>query len=127
MTSFQQPNMQSYLADGAIPYGKAVKIGSSRTNVAVCSANTDDVIGVCQTRDVTAAGDTVEVAMPGGGAAVLLAEAASAGQVMVPHTDGGWVKPNALGDNIGVQILEDGVIGDIVAATVVVGKATAAE
>lgn len=126
MSSSFKPMIQAYKADSAIAKGKAVKIGTDRQHVNDCSANTDKAIGIAQNA-ADAAEDIVEVAMPGGGAKGLLGESVSAGQLLVPHTDGSLVIPNALGDHIIAQALESGVAGDLIAVSVVVGKASAAE
>jgi hypothetical protein len=119
-------NMVGYLADAAIAKGLAVKIGSDANHIAVCAANTDKAVGIVQ-NDPDAAEQLAEVAMSGGGAKAKLGETVDAGQMLIPHTDGRLIKPNALGDQIICQALEGGVANDLINVMVIASKATASE
>jgi hypothetical protein len=126
MSSTSTPRIQVYKADAAIAKGKAVKIGSDREHVAVCSANTDKAIGILQSAS-TAAEDLVEVALQGGGAKALIGETISAGAYLVAHTDGTLVKPNAAGDHVCAMAMEDAVANDLAAVEVVMLEAQGSE
>lgn len=126
MASTFQPSIVALKADAAIAKGKAVKSGSDFKHVAVGAANTDRCIGIIQNA-TTAAGDVAEVALPGGGAKVLLGETCVAGNDLVSHTDGSLVKPNAAGDEIIARLLQGGTTGDLVDAIVIVSSASAAQ
>jgi len=126
MASHSTPGPEAYLADAAIARGKAVKIGSDSKHVAVGAANTDKVLGILMTA-TTAAEETAEVALPGGGALGLLGETVSAGAYLVSHTDGSLVLPNAAGDHVVAVAKEGGVAGDLISVEVVQFEAYNAE
>lgn len=122
MSATLEPKIQVFLADGVIAKGKAVKIGTDRNHVAVCSATTDKAIGIAQSAS-TAAEDQIEVALPGGGAKFLAQATISAGMLLVPHTDGSIKKIAAANDCLVGQAHEDAVAGDLFAGIVLVGQA----
>ncbi len=126
MASSFEPKIQTFLADGAIAKGKAVKIGTDDKHVAVGAANTDGVIGIAQSAS-DAAEDLIEVAVGAGGAKGLLGESVVAGKLLVSHTDGTLVKANASGDHIIAKALQDGSSGDLISVMVCYGHAAAAE
>jgi len=126
MASSKAPKIQTYLADGAIAKGKAVKAGSDDSHAAVGAANTNRCIGIAQSAS-TAAEQELEVATPGGGAKGLLGETVSAGDDLVSHTDGTLVKPNAEGDQIVARALEGGAASDLIAVEVYFATAQAAQ
>jgi hypothetical protein len=117
MSAHSPSRILSFNADGSIAKGKAVKIGSSKSNVAIGAANTDRCCGIAQV-EVVGSGSVVEIALQGGGAKALLGETVSAGNDLVSHTDGSLVKPNAAGDEIIARAMEDGVSGDLIAVEV---------
>lgn len=127
MASYPTPNVMSYRADGAIAQGKAVKPGSDADHGVVASANTDRCIGINMSSDVTAAEDDMEIAMPGGGALALLAEAVSAGDDLVPDSNGAFVKVNAAGDQLLCRAVKDGAIGDLCPVIVYLATGHAAQ
>lgn len=124
MSSTIAPQIITYLADGAIAKGSAVKIGSDKNHVAIGAANTNRCIGIAQVA-TTAAEDAIEVAVDGG-AKALLGEACSAGDFLVSHTDGTLVLLNASGDNVIAKALESGSIGDLISVKMVDFQAAAA-
>lgn len=128
MSQSSEPKIYSFIADGSIAKGKAVKVGSGYLNghVRIGAANTDRCIGVIQ-NEATASGDTAEVALQGGGAKGLLGETVSAGEDLVAHTDGRLVKPNAEGDQIIARAVESGVENDLVAIEVYYATAHASQ
>lgn len=124
--SYPQPKVVSYLAGAAIPRGSAVKIGADKKHVICGSANTSPCIGIALNA-ATAAEDTVEVALPGGGAMALLNETVSAGNDLVSHTDGKLALPNAEGDQLVARALEGGASGELVPVLVYLGTAHASQ
>jgi hypothetical protein len=126
MASHSEPRILVYKADGAIPKGSAVKIGSDSEHVVVGSANTDDCVGVAQNA-VTAAEDLVEVALPGGGGKGLAGESITAGKLLVSHTDGSLVQTNASADRVIGMALEDASADDVFAIEVMVAVAVGAD
>lgn len=119
MASHSTPRIITVIADGSIAKGKAVKVGSGYLNghVRIGAANTDRCYGIAQVES-TASGDSLEVAIQGGGAKGLLGETVSAGEDLVSHTDGSLVKPNAEGDQIIARAVESGVSGDLISVEV---------
>jgi len=126
MASSSEPRVLTFLADAAIAKGKAVKIGTDRKHVAVGAANTDRCVGILQNA-VTAADDSCEVAIQGGGAKALLGETVSAGDDLCSHTDGSLVKVNAEGDQILCRALEGGAASDLIGVEVYYATAHAAQ
>lgn len=126
MASYKEPKIETYLADGAIAKGKAVKVGTDREHVAVGAANTDRCCGIAQSAS-TAAEDQIEVAGQGSGALALLGETVSAGDDLCSHTDGTLVKVNAEGDQILCRALEDGVADDLISVDVYFATAHAGQ
>ena len=127
MASCSTPREFTFIADGVIALGKAVKIGSDNGHVVVGAANTDKCIGIYQGAATTAAGDSAEVALIGGGAKAKLGEGVSAGAYLVSHTDGTLVKANTAGDHVCAIAMEDGSADDIIAVEVVCFEAYNAE
>ncbi len=128
MASHSEPRILTFIADGSIAKGSAVKVGSGYLNghVRIGAANTDACIGIAQCT-ASASGDRIEVAIQGGGAKALLGETVSAGQDLVSHTDGTLVKPNASADEVIARVVEGGVAGDLVPVEIYYCKATASQ
>lgn len=124
MSATLQPVIQTLKADGALAAYKAVKKGSDDAHVVAGAANTDKVFGISQNAPTTAE-DAVEVAVSGGCKAKL-AEQVVQGDLLVSHTDGYLVKPNAANDIIIAQALEDGASGDVISVAITRGMASAA-
>jgi hypothetical protein len=125
MASHSDPRILTFKADGAIAKGKAVKGGTDDDHLAVCAANTDKAVGICQSA-VLAAEDAMEVALPGGGAKGLCGETVAVGDLLVSHTDGSLVKKNAIGDRVIAMALQAGVSGDLIAVEVMASDAAQA-
>ncbi len=127
MASHSEPRIYAFIADASIAKGKAVKVASGYLagHVGLGAANTDRCIGISQC-EASGSGQTIEVALPGGGAKGLLGETVSAGEDLVSHTDGTLVKPNAEGDQVIARAVEGGVSGDLVPVEVIVMTAHAA-
>lgn len=126
MSSINSPRYASFYATAAIAKGKAVKMGANKHTVVVGAANTDRCIGIVKDA-VDAAGDVVEIALPGGGAKALLGEAVSAGNDLCSDAAGSLVMVNAEGDQILCRALESGSTGDLIAVEVYYATAHAAQ
>lgn len=126
MASYSSPKLVTFLADGAIALGKAVKIGTDKKHVAVCTSTTDKPIGIIQTA-ATAAEDTVEVAVIGGGAKALCQTTVAAGKLLVSHTDGALKPIATAGDHLVCKAMEDGVAADIIGVEICYGHAYTTE
>lgn len=126
MASILQPNVQAFLALSAVELGDAVKLDSSDPDkVEKATANTDLAIGVAQC--AAAAGETVEVALVGGGAKARAGEAIAAGKAVVAGADGELFQTNADGDRIVGIAMDDAVANDIFPIQVSLGVATGAD
>lgn len=125
MASILKPEILTYIADGAIAKGKAVKIGSSNKHVVIAAGNTDKCIGICQ-NVVTAADDLVEVAV-NGGALALAKEGITAGKFLVSNADGSLEQTNAANDFFIAQALEDASAADLFSVVITRGVAGAAD
>lgn len=127
MASFSQPRILTFQADASITKGKAVKISSTdKKLVTVCSATTDESVGIVQSAP-TASADLVEVAIQGGGALALLGGSVTHGQFLVATTDGSLIKASASADKIIARAMQDGSSGDLIGVEVVYAFAVAAE
>jgi hypothetical protein len=126
MSTYSKPRVSSFKADGAIARGKAVKVGTDKQHVAVCSATTDKAIGIAL-NTVTTAEDQIEVALPGGGAKGLAQASFTAGQLLVPSTTGDLKKIASANDRIIAMAKQDASAGDLCDVEVLVAQATATE
>lgn len=126
MASTSEPRIYVFKADGAIAKGRAVKIGSDREHVVVCSANSDKAIGIAQSAS-SAAEEKIEIALPGGGAKALAGESITAGKYLVPASDGDLEQANAEGDPVIAIAMEDAAAGDLFAVEVCIATAHAAD
>lgn len=117
MSAFTDPRLLSFEAGAAIVKFRFVKFNSADDTVIQSSAVTDAHLGIAMC-DADAAGDTVEVALPGGGAKLELSATIARG-VVVASTTGGLGKTPASSDTVGAQLHESGVSGDIVGVHVI--------
>jgi hypothetical protein len=119
----------SYLADGAILDGTAVKFGTDDEHVTPCSANTDEAIGLAHvTPGVTiAAEDCVEVFIPGGGGFAKCGETVTKGKLLVPGAAAKLFQTNVAGDRVIAMALADGVVDDVIPVEVLVAVAGGAD
>jgi hypothetical protein len=116
-SSIPQPNIVAFKADAAIAKGKAVKIGTDAQHVAVCSAASDKSIGIVQSVG-SAAEDMLEVALPGGGAKALSGGTISAGDLLVPDSNGALVASSSNAERAIAVALEGAASGDLFAVMV---------
>lgn len=133
MSSTSCPKLYAFKAGAAIAKGKAVKKGADDQHVIAGAANTDNVIGIANMAVTNldsqgaAIEETIEIALPGGGAKALAGETISMGDKLVSGTDGKLVKTNAAGDKIIAIAMQDAVLDDLFSVEVVVAIATAAD
>jgi hypothetical protein len=126
MASTLEPKILTFLSNGTIAKGKAVKfVVSNASQVVVAAAATDDCIGIAQIAVV--AGEYCEVAVIGGGAKALAQATVAAGKLLVSHTDGA-LKPIAnANDRVIAIAMDDAVAGDLFDVMVIAAQATATE
>lgn len=117
MSSVLKRFMATYLADGTITKGQAVKIGSDKSHVAKCTASTDRAVGIAQHDALV--GESLEVAHPGGGGYAQAGGTIAAGDLLGFNTDGDLVKVAAQHDIIIAQALESAVDNDIFGVQVI--------
>lgn len=125
MAAFTEPRVESLLSDEAIEVGRFVRAGSDNKHGALAEAG-ERPIGISMNA-VTASGQVLEVAKPGGGAKVKLGGTVSAGHFLKPTTGGKAIKGAADGDLCFAQAQEAGVDGDIIAVEVIPMHVAAAE
>jgi hypothetical protein len=118
-SSFAQ-NMLSFKAGGVITAYTAVKIGSDAQHVQAASAASDKMLGIAQGA-ATAAEDTVEVAMPGGGAKMKLGGTVAAGDMLTSDASGYGVATTTNADKVIAQAQSAGVSGDVIGVAVIAG------
>lgn len=106
--------------DAACVEGAGYKFGSDDKHVTIATAKTDKVIGVCQTQvgQVLAAEDPLELALPGGGAKILLHGTVTRGDELVFDGTGyvtavstDWVSAKAMGSGTSGQFIGAEVCG----------------
>jgi len=119
MASYPQPNIYAYKSDSAtISVGMVVKAGSDESHVALAAAATDKSVGIAMT-PVTAAEETMEVAMPGGGAKALLGGTVAFGDFLASDAAGKLVATTTANDKVIAQALQSGVVNDLISVNVV--------
>lgn len=124
MSSLIQPNIVSYRAGAAIAYGVACKPGADGQHVVKAgAAATDKAIGINQSTDATAAEDTVELAVIGGGAEAKAGGTIAMGDELGFDTDGKLVKVASASDRVIAIALEAAVLNDLFSVMVVAHKA----
>lgn len=121
MSSTSYPKVLTFKADGAIPKGSAVKIGTDDKHVAKATAATDKLIGIAQNA-ATDAEDLVEVALPGGGAKGLSGGSISAGDLLTADSNGALVATTTANNRVVGIAMQDAVSADIFAVEVVVSN-----
>lgn len=120
MASSSEPKILAFKAAAAIAKGKAVKAGADIDHVAVCSAGTDNAIGIVQNIGL-AAEDVLEVAVSGGGAKALLGGTVAVGDALTADSNGALVATTSNADNIIAVAMQSGVAADIIGVEVVFG------
>src|SRR5690606_31320133 len=119
--SHYRANPLSYKSSAAIAKGKAVTLDATGKIVTAANAKTDKSVGLAM-HAAGDAGETIEVAHPGGGAKGLLGGTVSAGDLLAPTTGGALIATTTANDRIIAMALEDGVDGDLISVMVVVSN-----
>ncbi len=120
MAAYIQPIIATFNASAAIANGKAVTLDTTGKIVTVAAAVTDLSIGLAQNA-ATAAGDKVEVAMPGGGGKALLGGVVAAGDLLAPTTGGALIATTTATNRWIAMAMEVGTTNDIISVMVLAG------
>lgn len=121
--SYPIPSVKTFIStSAAIPRGHAVKptVGDNQ-RVTISAAATDKHIGIANSI-VDAAGQFVEVCIPGGGAKAKLGGTVAAGDLLTSDAAGKLVATTTANDKVIAQALEAGVLNDLIAVNVVIGN-----
>lgn len=121
MSSYAQPNVLTFKADGVIIKGAAVKAGSDKAHVAIAAAATDKIVGIALNA-TTAAEDLVEIALPGGGSKAKAGGTVSFGDLLTADADGKLVATTTANNRVVAIAMEDAVVDDLFSVHVVVSN-----
>src|SRR6476619_5534156 len=102
MSAFAEQNSLGFKCDGALSRGMVVKGGSDKSHVAKSTAATHKHIGLAM-NDTSAAEESVDVALPGGGAAGLLGGTVAFGDLLTSDAAGKLVATTTADDKIVAQ------------------------
>lgn len=116
MASSSEPRVLSFLAGAAVPAYSVVKPGADKSHVLVSAAASSKNKGISQ-NVASVAGDTVEVALPGGGGKAVLGGSVSDGDYLSANASGALIVASS-GDHVSAQAQQDGVSGDVIAVEV---------
>lgn len=121
MASCSDPRIRTYRASGTIPARRFVKLdtGSADKDPTVVVCESGRALGISMNDSDVTTGNSVEVALPGGGAVLKLAGTVSLGQSIKPTTGGKGVVTASAGDYAGAFGVEKGVDGDEIGVEVV--------
>lgn len=123
MSTVTERKLAPFKLSGAISKGQPVKMTSNNpATVTACSETTDRAIGLAQTAGVD--GDTIEVAMPGGGGFGLADSGISMGNYLGINADGNLQKVANANDVVIAQAMENAVAGDVFECVVLNFQAT---
>lgn len=129
MASNSAPRIRSYRTSGVVPAYSFVKFDSGSADkdptVVVCESGRS--LGIGQNSASAASGDTIEVALPGGGAKLKLGGTVPLMQSIKPTTAGVGIVTASDADYIGAMAVEKGVSGDIIGVEVVHGQKASAD
>lgn len=119
MASSFKPLTRSRVAGGVINPLSFVKLsvsspGSAKNPCVVqCGAN-DSPDGIAQNEVAAASGDTVEVAILGGGGRLTISGTVAAGNSLKSDSSGYGTVATTAGDRVGAEAVESGVANDII-------------
>jgi len=125
MASSSEPRYRTFKADGAITQFSFVKYGTDTDHVAQAGAN-EKCRGIAMTA-ATAAEDKVEVALPGGGGKLKLAETVVGGNYLTSTAAGLGEVVDAADEPVGARAENGGVANDVIAVEVLDFKASASD
>ena len=120
------PRYRTFKAAGAITQYSFVKWGADNESMLACGAN-DKPMGIYQGEDTLASGDLGEVALPGGGAMLKVAETVALGKFLTPTAAALGEVVDAAGEVCGAVAYESGVANDIIGVEVVIFVAVATD
>ena len=118
MASSSQPRVLSFLASAAVEAFRVVKFGADDKHVTKSSAATDKHCGIAQCAS-TAAEDTLEVAIQGGGAKAVLGGNVTRGDYLTSDGNGKLITTVTADDNVIAQAMGSGVLNDVIGVEVV--------
>lgn len=110
-----------FKAAAAISRGMAVKAGADNKHVDKATAGTDKIIGLAM-NTVTAAEDTIDVALPGGGAVGLLGDTVAFGDLLTADSGGKLVATTTANDRVVAIAMDAGAVNDLISVHVVVSN-----
>jgi len=124
MSSYSAPRQAAFKTTDADAHANLfVKFGSADDKVDVAGAG-EKTCGVGM-NSPTAAGDQIEVALPGGGAKLTLGGTVTRGKFLKSDSAGKGVQVTAEGDLYGAMAMASGVSGDVIPVEVMNGTAHA--
>lgn len=112
MASSSNRHIRTYRASGAIAENTFVKFDTVAESVVSCGLN-ERAIGIAQTAAL-AAGDYIEVALPGGGAKLKLSMTIAKGKMLKSIAGGQGAVAAASGQWVGAIAYDDGVTNDVI-------------
>ena len=119
MSSYSEQKILTFNSDVAvIAAGSVVIAGTDRAHVALGSGATQKAIGIAQSA-VSAIGDKVEVAMPGGGGKAKLGVGGCAfGDYLACDASGTLIVTTSANDRVVAMAMDAGSAGELVAVEV---------
>lgn len=128
MSSYSNPRIKAFLVDADLSsyQYRFVKIGTDEKHIALCGAN-GKAIGVLMSKDCSAAEDTAEVALIGGGALLKINETVAAGKYLTSTSAGLGEVADAAGEHVAAYAMDDGVQNDVIGVELVCFQAQATD
>lgn len=126
MGSYQEPRIKTFIAGADLSAKKNtfVMFGSNEKLVVSATLNAR-TIGILMNAPL--AGEPAEVALPGGGALLKLAEAAALGKLLTSTATGTGEIADAAGEWVGAMAYEGGTTGDVIYVEVIAMQAQASD
>ncbi len=126
MAASSTPRIKTFKAGGTIPAFSFVKFDTAKDTVVVCGAN-ERAIGIHMGSASIAEGERAEVALPGGGAKLLVSETIALGKLLTSTATGKGEVADAAGEFCAAIAHEDGVANDIIGVEVIAMQAVASD
>lgn len=126
MSASSQPRIKALRGSGVIPAYSFVKFHTDKETVITCGAN-ERAIGIAQNSAASVDGDIIEVAFPGGGAKLKVAETVALGKMLTSTAGALGEVADAAGEWVAAVAYEDGVVNDIIGVEVVLFQAVASD
>jgi hypothetical protein len=125
MSSYSQPRLKAFKAGSAITGYTFVKFGADEKTVVPCALN-ERAIGIAQC-DQANVGGPVDVALPGGGAALKISEDVALGKLLTSTAGALGEVADAAGEWVGAIAHKAGVANDVIAVEVIQTQAQASD